>query len=216
MVRDPLGILGVLAAAVWLAVRLERAHRVLAATSAGLLVILLAALASNLGLVPSAARIYDAVFLHVAPAAIVLLLLRVDLRAIARAGPAVLAGFLLASVGTAVGCVLGALLLRERLGEPWWTYAGMMTATFIGGAVNFVAVGQEDRLDSAPFAGAKAAAGRAAGSWGAAALVAPRPPCAPCAVSTPPWRGGTPRPPRERRRKRRVLPAPPTWPSSPP
>jgi uncharacterized membrane protein len=174
VIRDPLAILGVLAAAVWLAVRLERAHRAFAAASAGLLAIFLAALGSNLGLVPSAGRTYDAVFLYVAPAAIVLLLLRVDLRAIAGAGPAVLAGFLLASVGTAVGCVVGAILLRERLGEPWWTYAGMMAATCIGGSVNFVAVGQEYRLDSARFAGANAADVAATAIWVGATILLPR------------------------------------------
>ncbi|MGH7151763.1 MAG: DUF819 family protein, partial [Planctomycetota bacterium] len=174
MIRDPFGILGVLAAAVWLAVRLERVHPFFRHASAGLLVIFLGAFASNLGLVPTASRAYDAVFLHVAPAAIVLLLLRVDLRAIARAGPAVLAGFVLASVGTALGCVVGALLLRDRLGEAWWTLAGMMAATYIGGSVNFVAVAREYRLEPTLFGGANAADVAATALWIGATILLPR------------------------------------------
>ncbi|HET6204522.1 MAG TPA: DUF819 family protein [Planctomycetota bacterium] len=174
MIEQPLGLLAVLAAAVGIAVRLERAHRLFAQASAGLLAIFLGAAASNLGLVPAASRVNDAVFLYVAPAAIVLLLLRVRLVAMRRAGPSVLAAFVLASAATAVGCVAGYLLLRGRLGPEGWKLAGMFTATYIGGSINFVAVEHAYPLPPFAFAAANAADVAATALWMGATIVLPR------------------------------------------
>ncbi|MEB3264975.1 MAG: DUF819 family protein [Synechococcus sp.] len=72
--------------------------------------------------------------------AIVLLLLAVDGRRVWRQGRGLLAPFAAAVVATAAGALLGAALLGPLLGSDRADLAGMFTATYTGGSLNFVSV----------------------------------------------------------------------------
>lgn len=93
---------------------------------------------SNVRLLPFNAPVYDNIFSNILPVAIPLLLFRADLRQIIRdAGPTGIA-FVIGAVGVVAGVILGVQLVP--LGEYTAELAGVYTATYIGGSLNFSAV----------------------------------------------------------------------------
>lgn len=138
-----LAVLGILLAACeWLV-----GHTVLRHLGTALLVILLTAVAVNLGLLPVAGRagsplVYDALLGPVAQVAIFWLLLDVDLRQLRRAGRDLVVLFLLGSVGTLVGVLVGMELFVDKasFGEHAPGVAAMFVGTYTGGSINLQAM----------------------------------------------------------------------------
>ena len=97
--------------------------------------ILLAILASNLRIMPFDSPAYDFVFAYAVPVLIPLFLMKADLRRIFFETTRVSAAFLICSVGTVAGALLAVLLLP--LGETEPAIAASLTASYIGGSVNF-------------------------------------------------------------------------------
>ncbi len=116
--------------------------------SGALLVIILGAIAANLGVIPSASNpspIYDAIFQYVAPASIFFLLLGVDLRNLRSAGLPMLLSFTVGSIATFIAVYLSLNLFdyESLFGDRYSVIAGMMTGTYTGGSANFNAVALE-------------------------------------------------------------------------
>ena len=113
-----------------------------------LLVILLTAIVANIGILPAGSPpenpvpVYDGIFGYVAPLAIFLLLLQVNLRDILKAGKPLIALFMLGAIGTAAGVVLGMYLINgaEVFGENFVGLGGMFVGTYTGGGINFNAL----------------------------------------------------------------------------
>ena len=109
-----------------------------------LIVIILAAIVANFGLIPSSSvpvPIYDAIFGYAAPLGIFLLLLEVRLKDLKYAGVPMLAMFLIGAAGTAVAAILGYCLLSPEARIPSANaVAGMYTGTYTGGSANLNAV----------------------------------------------------------------------------
>ncbi len=110
-----------------------------------LLVIIVTAVASNAGLIPASGTpvpVYDAVFKYLAPVGIFWLLLKVNLRDILRAGLPVLVMFLIGSLGTTVGVVVGMWAIggAESIGVSYGHVGAMFVGTYTGGSVNFNAL----------------------------------------------------------------------------
>ena len=147
---DPLFILGVLSLLIvvseWLVRRTALRH-----AGTALVVILLAAVIANLGIIPTSSSaaspvpVYDAIFAHVAPIAIFWLLLQVNLQDLLEAGLPLIALFLVGSLGTMAGAVIGMRLVNgaETIGPLYAPLAGMFAGTYIGGSVNFNAIALE-------------------------------------------------------------------------
>lgn len=96
--------------------------------------------ASNLGVIPFSAPVYGTVSSILVPMAIPLLLTRADFKIIfAESGPMLIA-FLLASAATVAGAFAGVLLID--LGSLEAEIAGTITASYIGGSLNFVATAE--------------------------------------------------------------------------
>ncbi len=85
---------------------------------------------------------YNAEFEYLAPVGIFWLLLRVNLRDILRAGLPVLVMFLIGSVGTTVGVVVGMWAIggAESIGVSYRHVGAMFVGTYTGGSVNFNAL----------------------------------------------------------------------------
>jgi len=156
-----------------LAFILDKKVPALSKLGASLLTLILGAAVSNLGLVPAASPIYDAIAGPVTALAIAWLLLSVNLADVRKAGPRMLKAFGLAVVGIPLGALVGALVFASRLGEDGWRLAGMFAGTYVGGSVNFVALGQGLELPDDMWAGATAADALTTGIWMAATLVLP-------------------------------------------
>lgn len=113
-----------------------------------LAVILLTAIVANLGILPTGSSkeipvpVYDAIFTYVAPISIFWLLLRVNLKAIFKTGPWMLLLFVIGSLGTVLGVLLGMYLINgpENIGALYHAIGGMFVGTYTGGSINFNAL----------------------------------------------------------------------------
>ncbi len=144
MIEQPLYILAVLFFLVFLSEYLCK-HTFLRYISSSLLVIILGAVAANIGIIPSASgatSVYEGVFKYIAPASIFFLLLGVDMKELKKAGGPMLVAFLLGSLGTMIGVFISLSLIDQAkvFGANAAAIAGMMTGTYTGGSANFNAV----------------------------------------------------------------------------
>jgi uncharacterized membrane protein len=141
--------------------------RVGAHLTGAVIAILAAIAAANLRIIPHSAPAYDFVFSFVVPILIPLFLFQADLRRILFETTRTTAAFLIASAGTVAGVTVAALLLDlGALGagaelapdqrEP--AIAGLFASTYIGGSVNYAALGEVTglRQDASFFSAATA------------------------------------------------------------
>lgn len=119
--------------------------------------ILTAIAAANLRLIPHAAPAYDFVFAYFVPILIPLFLFKANLRHMLFETTRMTAAFLLASVGTIAGVIVAVGLLDlSSLASMAETdpalreagIAGLFASTYIGGSVNYAALGEITGLSS--------------------------------------------------------------------
>lgn len=149
-----------------------------------LMVIVFTAVIANLGLLPTTSTeenpvpAYDAIFGTVAPLAIVWLLLKVNLRDILRAGIPIISLFLIGSLATVAGVLVGMWIVDgpERVGPLYAALGGMFTGTYTGGSVNFnaVAIQYDVMREAVLFGGAAAVDSIMTTVWMAATIAIPR------------------------------------------
>lgn len=111
----------------------------------GLMVIILTAIAANIGIIPAstpATPLYDGIFTYIAPLSIFLMLLNVNLSSLKKAGKPMLYMFLIGSFATMIGALVAMWLVsgKAQIGEMFYAIGGMYTGTYIGGSINFNAV----------------------------------------------------------------------------
>ena len=173
MVTEPIAVFLVLAVVVVIAIWLEKRFDFFKALGAALLGILFAMVLSNVGILPGNSTAYEFLVGPGVSAAIVLILLSVDIRSVRKAGPVMLKAFGIGAVGTAIGSSVMALLLFSRIGEETWKLAGQFTGTYTGGGLNFAAVGQAVGTSSNLFSAGIAADVIITAIWLMVCLVAP-------------------------------------------
>ncbi|MGI9228941.1 MAG: DUF819 domain-containing protein [Gammaproteobacteria bacterium] len=118
-------------------------------TSGVVWVLTIGMILSNIKIIPFAAPAYDLVGGTLVPLAIPLLLYKADLRRIFRESGIVMIIFCLACMATVVTAVAGFYIME--LGEIGPKVAGVYTAGFVGGAVNFLAVSQAVQMTTQEF-----------------------------------------------------------------
>lgn len=173
MIQDPFGIFLALAAAVFLAVWLEGRYRFFRAMSAGLMCLVFGMILSNSGLLPGDADAYYQLGNIWVNAAIVLVLLNVDLRSLLAAGKPMLGAFGLGAVGTMTGTAIATFLLAGAIGPETWKLTGQFTGTYIGGGANFYALASAFGTDPNIMSGAVAADVIVTACWLGTCLVIP-------------------------------------------
>jgi len=144
VIEDPYQLtavfLGVVLLSVWLDSRYEWARKI----SPVVMILFLAGVLSNIGLITDRSPYYDALAGFTVPFAVCLILFTVNLADLRRAGGPLLAAFALACVGTVIGALVAGLLLdpqlAEILGQEAWKLAGPFTGTYTGGSLNFFAM----------------------------------------------------------------------------
>lgn len=144
-----------------------------------LLVIVVTAIEANLGLIPTTETpVYDTIFSYLAPFALFLLLLGVNLKDLRQAGLPMLSMYLLGSVGTVAGVLVSVWVFsaQESIGPLFYALAGMFTGTYTGGSVNFHAVALHYNVSKAGnlFIAATAADNIITTIWMMVTLSAPR------------------------------------------
>jgi uncharacterized membrane protein len=182
MSREPTLILALLCLFVVVSETLVRSTGLRHAGTA-LVVILVTALAANLGIVPAGSSeaapvpLYDAIFRYLAPLAIFWLLLLVNLRDVLRAGLPIVTLFLIGSAGITVAAFVAARMLPlDALGPSYRVLGGMFVGTYTGGSINFNAVGLSYGImrEGALYAGAIAVDNVVTTLWMVATLALPR------------------------------------------
>ena len=173
MIQDPFGVFLALAGAVFLAVWLEGRYRFFRAMSAGLMCLVFGMILSNSGLLPGDAEAYYQLGNIWVNAAIVLVLLNVDLRTLLAAGKPMLGAFGIGAAGTMLGTAIATFLLAGAIGPETWKLTGQFTGTYIGGGANFYALAGAFGTDPNIMSGAVAADVIVTACWLATCLIIP-------------------------------------------
>jgi uncharacterized membrane protein len=173
MISDPRAVLFVLSLVVVASLLLEKRVPLCRSLGAALVALLLGMVLSNIGLLPGNSPTYDFLIGPGVSVGIALILFNVSVRSVIEAGPRMLAAFGLGAAGTAVGAVVGALMLSSLVGPETWKLAGQFTGTYTGGGVNFAALGQALGTSPDLFSAAIAADVMLTAIWMATCLAVP-------------------------------------------
>lgn len=128
------------------AIFLENRFTIVAKISGAIMALIIALILSNLNIIPLESKVYDDVWGYIVPIAIPLLLFQCDIKKIWKESGRLAIIFLLSSLGTMIGAIVGFYILKEYI-PSLNSIAGTMTASYIGGGVNFVAVQTALNLD---------------------------------------------------------------------
>jgi len=137
--QDTWTLWGIILVGVAFSIYLEQTFRWAAKLSGPVLALVIAMLLSNFRVVPTEAPAYEVVSTYLVPAAIPLLLFQASFVHIARTTGWMFVAFHIATLGTLIGCVIAAFLLRDSFGSVPEA-AGIMAGSYIGGAINFFAL----------------------------------------------------------------------------
>lgn len=122
---------------IWLEQRFQWASKV----SAPVIALLIAMVLTNVGIMPMEAPSYDFIGGYLVPLALPLLLFRANFLDIAQRTGKMFFAFHISSVGTILGALLAFALLKDSVPEPEKA-AGIMTGSYIGGMINFMAISE--------------------------------------------------------------------------
>ena len=138
-------ILVVIAAvSIWL----EQKYKWAAKMTACVIALILAMLLANFRVIPTDAPAYDFVWGYVVPLAIPFLLFNANIKKIWKESGRMFGMFMLSSLGSIVGGVLGFFALRGALGLAQARSAtSMFVGTYVGGSVNLVAMADATGAD---------------------------------------------------------------------
>lgn len=97
-------------------------------------------LASSFGLIDAKAPVLGLITSSILPMALFLLLVTVDMKAIARLGGKATGMFFIGSVGIMTGAVVAFLLFKNTIGPEFWAGFGALSGSWSGGSANMIAV----------------------------------------------------------------------------
>ncbi len=123
------------AASIWL----EQRYTWAAKLSGPVLALCIAMVLANVRLMPSEAPVYDIIHGELVPLALPLLLFRANLLHIVRSTGWLFVAFHISAAGTVVGALTAAAVLHNAVPHTP-EVAGIMTGSYVGGGVNFLAV----------------------------------------------------------------------------
>ena len=122
-----------------------------------LVTIVIAAIFTSLKILPNGSDqnisvpVYNIAFTYLIPFSIPLILFNIQLKKVFKESGRLMIIFVIGAIGVTLGALIAGLLLD--LGEETYKLAAVYTATYIGGSVNFMAVGSTfDFLESPLFA----------------------------------------------------------------
>jgi uncharacterized membrane protein len=173
VITDPLAIFFVLAAIVFVALRLEARLPLFRSLGAGLVSLLLGMLLSNTGLIAGESTTYQLLSRTGVSLGVVFILLSVDIKSVIQAGPRMLGAFGLGALGTVIGTMTASFFLADTIGAEIWKLSGQYTGTYIGGGVNFAALAQTFDTSNSLFSAAVAADVALTAVWMATCLAVP-------------------------------------------
>lgn len=136
---DTLTLWGIIVVWASASIYLEQRYRWASKISGAIIALIGAMILSNTGIIPTESPVYDSIWEVIVPLAIPLLLFHVNIKKIWKESGKLLIIFLLSSIGTVAGTIISFFLLKNYI--PYLDKIGaMMSASYIGGGVNFAAM----------------------------------------------------------------------------
>lgn len=136
---DTITLWGILIVWASVSIYLEQRYSWASKISGAIIALIGAIFLSNTGIIPTESPVYDSVWGVIVPLAIPLLLFHVNIKKIWKESSKLLVIFLLSSIGTVAGTIISFFLLKDHI--PYLDKIGaMMSASYIGGGVNFAAM----------------------------------------------------------------------------
>ena len=143
MIQDPALLLAYLAgvvAVVFQAARIPRLQPLFDRLPALVWAYWLPMLSTTAGLIPAESPLYGSMTRYLLPASLVLMLLSSEVKSIARLGRTALLVMAAGVLGIMAGAIAAFTALRPWLPAEAWKAVGALSATWIGGSANLVAV----------------------------------------------------------------------------
>lgn len=157
MIRDPLLVLTFMLAIIAFARILEERVEFVKKITSAVVCTLLGIFFANVGLIGHTGPVHDAVNTYAIPYAIVLIIMGTDMRELKNAGWPMIIAYGAACLGSVVGGIVGGLATAGLVGPETWKLSGAFAAAFMGGGLNFAAIGQGLDIDTNIFAAAAVA-----------------------------------------------------------
>lgn len=130
---------GFLAGWAAISIYLEQRYKWTSKLSGAIIALVGALILANLNIIPTDSPVYDTVWAYVVPLAIPLLLFRSNILKIWNESGRLLIIFLISSIGTISGAIIGFYLLKDHI-PLLDKISAMMTGSYIGGGINFAAM----------------------------------------------------------------------------
>lgn len=173
MVTNTVAIFFVLAFSVVASLWLEKRFKTFKKLGAGAIAILIGIALTNSGFLTGDSMVYDFLMTQGVSASIVLILLSVDIKSIKAAGPTMLKAFLIGALGSAFGAMIMSWVLFKSIGNESYKLAAQFTGTYVGGGMNFAALGRAFNTSSDLFTAGIAADVIITAIWLVVCLAAP-------------------------------------------
>jgi len=145
MLTEPMAVAGFLAALVggifWVSGQ-ERFSGLFRVTPPVIYAYFLPMLATTAGIIPPVSTVYDWFSRYLLPFALLLLMISVDLKAIARLGGKALFMVVAGTVGIVIGGPIAYLIFRGVLPPDAWQGMAALSGSWIGGTANMVAIAE--------------------------------------------------------------------------
>lgn len=122
-----------------ISIYLEQRYNWASKVSGAIVALVGAMLLANFNIIPTESPVYDTVWGYVVPLAIPLLLFQSNILKIWNESGRLLIIFLISSIGTVVGAIVGFFILKDFIPDLFKVVA-MMTGSYIGGSVNLAAL----------------------------------------------------------------------------
>jgi len=107
---------------------------------------------ATFGLLPQASPVYDFLTTYILSACLLLLLLGINLSSIFRLGPTAVGAMIVGALGIAIGAVGSYAIFARWLPPETWKGVGALSASWIGGNANMLAVKESIHTPDAVFA----------------------------------------------------------------
>lgn len=143
LLTDPMAVFAYLAAVLafvfWLS-GFPRLNKLFEITPPVIYAYFIPTISTTLGITPPASPVYDWMQRYLLPLALLLLMITVDLRSIARLGGMALLMMLAGTLGIVVGGPIAFLIFGGVLPEDAWMGLAALSGSWIGGTANMVAI----------------------------------------------------------------------------
>lgn len=143
LLTDPMAVFAYLAAVLalvfWLS-GIPRLNKLFEITPPVIYAYFIPTISTTLGITPPASPVYDWMQRYLLPLALLLLMITVDLRSIARLGGMALLMMLAGTLGIVVGGPIAFLIFGGVLPEDAWMGLAALSGSWIGGTANMVAI----------------------------------------------------------------------------